>query len=52
MAYRDKAGHTIETPLEAKQAESSPNSFIILIISMVAAVIVGAGLLWHFGMFN
>lgn len=52
MASKDKTGHTIETPLETKQADSSPDTFIILIISLVAAVCVGAGLSWYFGVFN
>ena len=39
----------IETPEEATQAENSPDTLIILIISLFALVLIGAGLLWYFG---
>ena len=39
----------IETPGEATQAENSPDTLVILVISLVALVLIGAGLLWYFG---
>ena len=39
----------IEPPEEATQAENSPDTLVILITSLVALVLIGAGLLWYFG---
>ncbi len=39
----------IETPEEATQAENSPDTLVILIVSLVALLVIGAGLLWYFG---
>ena len=48
MADNDRVVETIE---EATQAERSPDTFYILIISLVALAIVGGFLLWYFGVF-
>ena len=48
MADNDRVVETIE---EATQAERSPDTFYILIISLVALAIVGGLLLWYFGVF-
>lgn len=49
MAQRNWKGRVTETPREATQAENSKDSFGVLIVSMVAAVIAGLILLWYFG---
>jgi hypothetical protein len=42
MADKDSDGRVVETPREATQAENSPDTFFILIVSLVALVIIGA----------
>lgn len=49
MAQRDRKGGVTETPREATQAENSKNSFGVLTVSMIAAVLAGLVLLWNFG---
>jgi hypothetical protein len=51
MAEKETNGRVVETIEEAAQAERSPDTFYILIISLVALVIIGAFLLWYFGVF-
>lgn len=46
---RDVQGKTTETPRESTQAENSPNTFIILAVSMVVIIAIAALTLWHFG---
>ncbi len=46
---RNVQGKTSETPRESTQAENSPNTFIILVVSMVVIVAIAAGMLWYFG---
>jgi hypothetical protein len=47
----DKNGHIVETPEEATQAEKSPDTFYILVVSLVALLVIGGVLLWWFGVF-
>ena len=49
MAQRNWKRPVTETPREATQAENSKDSFGVLIVSMIAAVIVGVVLLWYVG---
>lgn len=42
---------TTETARQATGAENSRDSFNVLTISMVLAVIAAAGLFWYFGIF-
>jgi hypothetical protein len=49
MAARDPDGPLIETPGEATQAENSKNSFYVLKVSMLLALIAGIALFWYFG---
>src|SRR5438105_3662263 len=51
MADKETNGRVVETIEEATQAERSPDTFYILIISLVAMAVVGAFLLWYFGVF-
>ena len=51
MATKDRDGQITETPGEATQAENSKNSFVVLIVSMVAIVIIGVGLFWYLDVF-
>ena len=51
MADKETNGRVVETIEEATQAERSPDTFYILIISLVALAIVGGFLLWYFGVF-
>jgi hypothetical protein len=37
---------------DAQQADDSPDTFYILIISLAALTIIGAALLWYFGVFH
>ena len=50
MATKDKDGNISETTEEATQAERSPNTFVILIVSLAALAVIGAGFAWYFGM--
>lgn len=42
-------GKKEETPREATQAENSPDTFVILVISMVVIVAIAGLTLWYFG---
>lgn len=46
---RNVQGKTTETPRESTQAENSPNTFIILIVSMTVLLGIGLAVLWYFG---
>ena len=50
MATKDKDGTISETTEEATQAERSPDTFIILIVSLAALAVIGVGFAWYFGM--
>ena len=50
MATKDKDGNISETTEEATQAERSPNTFVILVVSLTALAVIGAGFAWYFGM--
>ena len=50
MATKDKDGNISETTEEATQAERSPNTFVILVVSLTAIAVIGAGFAWYFGM--
>jgi hypothetical protein len=52
MATRDKDGQITETDEEASQAERSPDTFYILVASLLALVAIGIGLFWYFGVFG
>ena len=52
MVTRNSSGQVTETPEQATQAENSKNSYYVLKISMMLAVIAGIGLFWYFGMFD
>lgn len=49
MAHKDMKGQVTESPREATQSENSKDSFVVLIVSLAAAVIVGLALFWYFG---
>jgi hypothetical protein len=49
MAIKNRDGQITETPEEARQAENSPDTFFMLIISLVVLAVIGAVLLWYFG---
>jgi hypothetical protein len=49
MADNDRK--IVETPQQATQAERSPDTFYILIVSLIAVVAIGAILLWWWGVF-
>ena len=51
MAHKNARGEEVETPREATQAENSPNTFIILMVSLVALAVIAVGLFWYFGIF-
>ena len=44
-------GQIVETPEQATQAERSPDTFYILVVSLIALVVIGAFLLWWYGGF-
>ena len=43
-------GKKVETPREATQAENSPDTFVILTVSLVALFFVGLGIFYYFGL--
>ena len=47
---RDLPGKITETPEEATQSERSLDSFSVLTISLLLAVVVGVVLFWYWGM--
>ena len=49
LMARNVQGKTTETPRESTQAENSPNTFIILIVSLTVLVAIGIVVLWYFG---
>ena len=49
MADKDTNGQIVETPEQATQAERSPDTFYILVVSLIALVVIGAFLLWWYG---
>jgi hypothetical protein len=44
-------GKVVETLQEATQAEKSPDTFYVLIISLLALLVIGGVLLWWWGVF-
>jgi flagellar basal body-associated protein FliL len=52
MATKDGAGRITETEQEATQAEKSPDTLVILTVSLVASVVVAVALFWYFGLFS
>jgi flagellar basal body-associated protein FliL len=51
MAHKEN-GTIVETEREATQAEKSPNTFVILILSLAALAVVAVVLFWYFGVFQ
>ena len=49
---RNVQGKTTETPRESTQAENSPDTFIILLISLGVLVAAGVVIMWYFGVFS
>lgn len=49
MATQNPNGRIVETPREATGAENSRNSFNVLRVSLVLAIIAAIGLFWYFG---
>jgi hypothetical protein len=49
VADKDTNGQIVETPEQATQAERSPDTFYILVVSLIALVVIGAFLLWWYG---
>lgn len=49
---RKENGTIVETEREATQAEKSPNTFVILIVSLTALAVVAVVLFWYFGVFQ
>lgn len=49
MATRIPNVKAAEMPREATQADNSKNSFNVLWVSMILAVIAAVGLYWYFG---
>ena len=52
MAEKKPNGKVVETPEEATQAERSPDTFVILAVSLVALAAIAVGLFWYFGVFT
>jgi len=48
---RDGAGGITESPGKATQADNSTESFDVLTVSLILAVIAGLCLFWYFGIF-
>jgi hypothetical protein len=49
MATKDKDGKITESPEEATQSENSPDTFIILVVSLGLLAAAAAALFWYFG---
>jgi cytochrome bd-type quinol oxidase subunit 2 len=49
MASKDEDGRIVETLEDATSSENSPDTLIILIVSLVALVLIGAAFAWYFG---
>ena len=49
VADKGANSQIVETPEQATQAEKSPNTFYILVVSLIALVVIGAFLLWWYG---
>lgn len=49
---RKENGTIVETDREATQAEKSPNTFVILAVSLAALAVVALLLFWYFGVFT
>jgi hypothetical protein len=49
---RKENGTIVETDREAMQAEKSPNTFVILAVSLAALAIAAVLLFWYFGVFE
>lgn len=49
---RNVQGKKTETPRESTQAENSPDTFIILVVSLGVLVAAGIAILWYFGVFT
>jgi len=52
MATKKSDGSVEETPQEATQSENSPDTFVILLISLAALAVISFGLFWYFGVFS
>lgn len=49
---RKDNGVIVETEREATQAEKSPNTFVILVLSLAALAVAAVVLFWYFGVFQ
>jgi len=49
---RKENGVIVETEREATQAEKSPNTFVILVLSLAALAVAAVVLFWYFGVFQ
>jgi len=49
MAPKDDEGQIVETPGEATSAEHSPDTLVILIVSLVVSAAVSVGFAWYLG---
>jgi hypothetical protein len=52
MPEKEPDGHIAETPREATQAENSPDTFLILMVSLGLLALIAASLFWYFGVFS
>ena len=48
MSFFNRRGEIIETTLEARGAENSKNSLVVLTIGLLGIAIAGGLLLWYF----
>jgi hypothetical protein len=48
----DQEHPVVKTDNKAMQAERSPNTFLILVISLSALAVVAFGVFWYFGVFD
>jgi len=51
VADKDADGKNVDSVDKATQAEKSPDTFYILVVSLTALVVLGALLLWWYGVF-
>lgn len=51
MSHKEN-GTIVETEREATQAEKSPNTFVILTVSLAALAVAAVVLFWYFGVFQ
>lgn len=49
MATKDDEGQIVETPEEATSAENSPDTLVILVVSLAILAVIGLAFAWYLG---